>query len=168
MNLANYVLAAMLSWYPVATHDYTHVSEHDTLERYISIADDIVVTATETPLFAGDDGVLKTAMLSASVAGFESGGFRAEVDDCELAGDAGAAWSLWQLHRPKEVICGTRRNAARMALAMMADSLKWCASLPQMERLAIYTSGSCGRGRAESRHRWERAARWLAAHPLVL
>jgi hypothetical protein len=170
MSIANYVLAAMLFWYPLQNHAYTGASEHDTLEHYISIANDIADSAQEHPLFVGDEGVLKTAMLSASTAGYESGGFRADIDDCTTVGDGGHAYTLWQLHLPTVVdvsaACADRRVAAVKALDLMGISFKMCSNLPQQERLAGYTGGSCSRGRAESRRRWQRAQDWLVAHPL--
>ncbi len=162
--LATYILVALMAWCPPHEHDFTRVDVAETVARYSQIADDIALVAEESPLFAGDDGPLRTAVLLASVASFESGNLRADIDSCEASGDGGKAWSLWQLHRPKERICGSRRDAARAAVDMLRASMSACRALTQAERLAVFASGRCSSGRRESRNRWDRAASWLRDH----
>lgn len=163
--LAAYVLAAILSWSPVAVHaSYEHASA--TEARLTSIAVDIAdVAATEPPLFAGDDGRARTAILLAAVASYESGRFDGRVQSCERRGDHGHALGLWQVHASWAESCTTVREAARVALGRMRESFAAC--LPTgAPALAAYASGDCRHGWLAAGRRWERAAEWMKTHPV--
>ena len=165
-SLASYVLAAILSWSPVAVHaSYEHTA--GTEARLASIAADIAdVAATEPPLFAGPDGRARTAILLAAVASFESGRFDGRVQSCQRRGDNGKALGLFQTHATWAESCTTVREAARVALGRMRESFARCEQNEPDTWLAAYASGSCSRGFFAARHRWERAAEWMRSHPV--
>lgn len=142
--------------------DVTHV-------RYVEIAVDIAVVATEAPIDPPPEvrqlGVTSTewtALLLAETAVAESA-LRADVVDCHTAGDGGAipAWTTFGLALPKRAVCGSRREAARVAREMLRTSLETCRRLPVEERLAWYLSGHCDRGQKESKRRWRQFSKWL-------
>jgi hypothetical protein len=164
-RLAAYLLSAMNSWVPPAQHAYYETPD-DTAGRYASIAGDIAEVAldpAEEPVFAGDDGRYKTALLLASIASYESS-FRARVDDCRVAGDNGRAHGLWQTHAPKDAVCTDRRQAARIALEMVRASFAECRALDFADRLSLYTDGACKHDWNRSRYRVWRAVRWWTHH----
>ncbi len=100
--LTSYLLAAMTTWMPVHEHA-RHEASDVTEARYDAIAQDVAQVALdpdEQPLFEGEDGRVKTALLLLAVAYHESG-FRGSIDaglckpyEC----DHGRAFSMWQLH----------------------------------------------------------------------
>lgn len=138
--------------------------------RYLEIAADIAVVSLEAPIDpppeVGRLGVTSaewTALLLAETAVAESA-LRADVVDCRTAGDGGAipAWTTFGLALPKGSVCGSRREAARVAREMLRTSFDTCRQQAVEDRLAWYLSGRCDRGQAQSRYRWRRVARWLA------
>jgi len=162
-TLVNYILTAMVSWVPVTDHSYYEKPE-TTMERYTDIANTIVDVAMDPenkPLFEGEDGRVKTALLIASVASSE-GFFREDVDSCKIGGDNGKAWGLWQTHAPKKKVCASRKNAATIALGMMANSFAVCKAYPIMDRMSVYTDGRCQKNWKRSRYKMERAMSWYA------
>jgi hypothetical protein len=170
MTLAAYVLGFLLNAAPLSVHAFTGVDEATTRARYESIAADIATASTEAPLYAGTDGTAETAITLAVWAVAESGKLAADVDACERGGDRSSSWSLWQLREPwtpKDVSCGSRLNAARRALDVMASSRRACREAPQDERFAVYARGTCDseQGRAISRRRSLWAKAWLREHP---
>jgi len=100
--LTSYLLAAMTSWMPVHEHAHGEAPEA-TQARYAAIAQDVAEIALdpdEQPLFEGEDGRVKTALLLLAVA-FHESNYRGEIDagrckpyEC----DHGKAFSIWQLH----------------------------------------------------------------------
>lgn len=100
--LTSYLLAAMTTWMPVHEHARGETAEA-TQARYAQIAEDVAEVALdpdEQPLFEGEDGRVKTALLLLAVAYHESS-FRAEIDAgrCKpFECDHGRAFSMWQLH----------------------------------------------------------------------
>jgi hypothetical protein len=178
-SLSQYLLVFLLHFAPVSAHNFTGATEASTLGRYRDIARDIAEAALDHPLFAGSQGVLETALLDASVATFESGGLREDVDTCKTGGDGRRSWSLFQLQEPwtpKVVACASRLSAAKTSLDIIQTSLKQCKDLPQSERLAMYAAGQChvsekfteeqlAVAKSLSRNRWNRAERWLRSHP---
>ena len=167
--LATYLVAAMHAWAPVEQHSYIEGAAV-TEARYAAIASDVADVALdphEAPLFAGDDGRARTAVLLLAVASLESGGFRSDVVWCHASGDHGRAWGPWQSHRSRARACSSVQEAARVALEQMRESFVACERNEPAVWLAAYTSGSCSRGWLQARHRWERAAGWMAAHPFA-
>jgi len=165
MTLASYVLAAMLSWSPLADHLYQEPAAVASA-RYQSIAQDIAdVAESEEPLFAGSDGRARTAVLLAAVASLESGNFDVKVQSCTRAGDHGRALGLWQTHTSWAESCTTVRQAAQVALARMRASFVSCEREDPAVWLSEYASGRCDHGHTAARTRWRRAADWLRSHP---
>ena len=165
--LSAYLLSAMTSWVPLEQHRYYETAA-ETDARYRAIAQDIAVVALdpeEAPLFAGDDGRAKTALLLASVASFEST-FNGKVDDCRVSGDAGKAHGLWQTHASKAQVCADRLAAARIALRMVRDSFTQCRAQNLSDKLSHFTDGVCKHTWARSRQRVDRAVRYWSAHRL--
>jgi hypothetical protein len=165
MDLMNYILTAMVSWVPVADHGY-YEKQEETMVRYTDIATTIVDVAMDPenePLFSGEDGRVKTALLMASVASSE-GFFRKDVDTCKIGGDNGRAWGLWQTHAPKKKVCADRKVAATVALEMMKQSFTACKSLPLVDRMSVYTDGQCRTNWKRSRFKMDRAMKWFATH----
>ena len=160
MSLATAIMAAMHLWAPVSAHAY-YEAPAITEARYMQIASDIATVAKEEPIGTP----YQTGLLLASIASYESGGYRADVVFCRVSGDHDKAWGLFQSHAPREAVCRSLQDAARIALGQVRDSLERCASNPEATRLAAYTSGSCDRGWLAARRRWERAQEWLREHP---
>jgi len=113
-----------------------------------------------SPLWAAVASTTATpheAALLISIAHHESGG-RPEVWDCRIRGDAGRARGAWQIHpRSRDeyrVACGSLEEQAALALVRVRESLAACSHLPEPERLSMFASGDCVRGRAASRRRW--------------
>lgn len=53
----------------------------------------------------------------------------------------------------------------RAALKILRSSLKYCAKRPKDEQLAVFMSGSCNKGRLQSRYRMFLARKLLREHP---
>jgi hypothetical protein len=165
--LALYVSASMHAWCPVADHLYVEAAPI-TEARFADIAQTIADVADdpiETPAFIGADGRLRTAVLLAAIASYESGCFRAAVQFCQVGGDNSRAWGLYQSHAGRARVCWSQHDAAVIALQQVRDSFHDCAGNTAAERLASYCSYDCEHGRAAARKRYGRAADWIAAHP---
>ena len=97
----------------------------------------------------------RLAALLVAIAWYESR-FRQDA-----VGDGGHSCGPYQSWVGPGILCERLRRdpmlATARAIQQVHASLKACASEAVENRLALYTSGSCDRGRKESRHRW-----WLA------
>lgn len=160
--LVSLILTAMVSWVDPSTHRHLERPEV-TRARYVAIAEDIagvVITARGERV----RDVETEALLLASIASLESS-FRADVDACVRG--RGGAWSLWQIAgggaRAKGKVCSSRREAARVALAMVRESFRACAGHAFEDRLAFYTDGRCERDWKRSRSRVRRALEMVQA-----
>src|SRR5437899_343468 len=144
--LSSWVLAAMTAWAPPKTN-----SE---VPRYEAIASDIGAVAAdegETPVFDGDEGRARTALLLASTA-FDESGFRADVDDGRARGDEGESVCIMQVRvgtwrtregwTAKDLITD-RKKCVRAALHRMHESIAWCKGLKGGDQLGGYTHGQC-------------------------
>lgn len=160
--LTNYILAAMISWVPLNQHN--HLEEEEvTSQRYHDIAETIAEVSldpTLEPLFEGEDGRVKTALLLASVASSESN-FQNDVDTCHRGGDLGLAWGLWQTHAPKILVCSDRKVAVKIALEMMRYSFQHCHHLALDDRMSIYTDGKCHKNWRRSKFKVNRAISYI-------
>jgi len=180
--LVAYLLPAMFSWVPVSNHAY-YEKEDVTKARYESIATDIAgVALVEKPLYVGDLGQVKTALLMASIASFESN-FTAQVDDGRRRGDHGTAFCIMQVrpgwgiflndsgydfavHRPKDW-----RDANQDIIFKGEDLLKdrqKCLTVAVHMLRQDGISGYTGEGNTAGRvstSRLNRAKSWLANHP---
>jgi hypothetical protein len=189
--LSSYLLAAMTAWMPMKNHARSEAPEV-TEARYQQIAEDVALIALdpdEAPLFQGEDGRVKTALLLLSVALHESG-FRGDVDagrckpyEC----DHGKAFSMWQLHPEDglifdgEVFTFARNRPAswreehrseifdgpalvrdrKLAARMALHMLRY--SMKNVHSLAIYT-GEVGNG-PKAKLRMETALSYIRQHP---
>lgn len=185
--LAAYLLTAMVAWVPLSYHHVFDRKEQVTRDRYESIAEDIAAVSldpAQKPLFADvhskvtgelvQDGRMETALLLTSIASWESH-FEAAVDSCELVGDNGHAFSMWQMHQPRARVCGDRRAAIRVAIGMIRESFDSCNQwgaqnriVPVLaDKLSFYTDGYCHTNWKRSRERMERAIGWWKEHAYV-
>jgi hypothetical protein len=173
--LASYILAFMVAKYPVENHRFLGVTDEYTTARYETIAADIADVALdpdEPPVFRSKlitekrardlDGRVKTAVLMASVARFESGGYREDVDTLVKKGDNGHAVCLLQLHLwPGEVVTD-RASCLRAGMRHLRASYKDC------HDLSGYTVGHCVEHEPQADKRSGMAAEWVKAHPFVV
>jgi hypothetical protein len=154
-------------------------------ERYDQIATSLARVAYdegEKAVFGGKKGRGTTAMLQAAVAFEESGG-RRDVDFGQgLAGrgDGGASWCLGQIRLDAKgkvktaegwtgpELVSDRRLCFTAELHMVRLSYSACRKADPLDKLAVYTGGSCGNVRAKMRSglRVRRAQQWLSAHPV--
>lgn len=153
-ELVAYIYMAMATWVPPSPGD---------TDRYETIARDIVDEASRNPLYDTDDGAARTALLMASIAGYESF-YRKDVDSGKVKGDNGQAHCLMQVHpRPGEDL-STHENCFRVALERMHESYSACRFLKPEYRLSAYTRGTCAEDKS-AEWRYLRAVRWWKAHP---
>jgi hypothetical protein len=178
--LIAYLLAAMVTWSPPSDHDY-YESREETLDRYASIAHDIAAVAldpAEAPLFGGPQGRTQTGLLVASVAFYESGGYRRDVDlgiGKKSRGDSGRSWCLMQVNLGDGItveswsgrdLVNERQKCLRVGLRRMRQSFAMCQETAFIDRLSGYTKGRCTDDDDYSHRRMKRALQWWAAHPL--
>lgn len=162
--LIHYLVAFMLSCSPVKDHRYTGATDEYTLVRYESIAADIAGVALdpdEPALFDGPTGRVKTALLMTSIASFESGGFREDVDTLKVLGDGGAARCLLQIHPWIGEKIVDRASCLRSGLRHLRESYRLCHSL------SGYTVGHCEKGEPKALKRFNRANDWLRKTPFA-
>jgi hypothetical protein len=172
-TLVQYLVATMVAWNPPAHHREGSVKA---LARYQDIASDIAdvtLDGAEQPVFDGNDGRVKTALLLTSIASMESG-FRADVDAGQQRGGHGVAWCLMQVQvwgHTDEGWTGhdlviDRNRCFTAGLHLVQASFQACKAMPVTERLSAYTIGHC---RPDPKAEWRtiRALRWIKKHPFV-
>jgi hypothetical protein len=162
--LVLYILGAMRAWVPEAEHRSFERPEV-TADRYDAIAADIALAVDGRP------DAPAAALRLASIAALESR-YAASVDSCRVHGGtrASAAWGIWQLTGPKDLCSGGRVRGAKMALALVDQSLDKCKSLPAADRLAYYTDGRCNLPAVRyrrSRDRLVPAIKYAKVHPFA-
>ncbi len=158
-------LALMLLWAPPSRHiDGEGIAAAE--QRYreiVTAAASVAFDPQEKPVFIGPHGRQRTLALMLSVAYFESG-FRRDVDigEGKFARGGGMDSCLVQIrvgagrtpegwdHRD---LVEDRTKCFRAGLRIMRSSFATCRSSPVPDRLAIFTSGACDRGLAQSRAR---------------
>lgn len=127
-------------------------------------AEAIARVAESEPLF-DDHGEERTAALLVSVAWYES----------RLKPNAKSKNGLWyclfqidkrQLADPEKALSDPE-VCTRAAVKILKKSLRACTSRPEGERLAMFMSGRCDHGLADSRYRMFMASRLLREHPVV-
>jgi hypothetical protein len=178
--LIAYLLAAMVTWSPPGDHDYYEPRE-ETLERYAAIARDVAEVALdpgEAPLFGGPQGRMQTGLLLASVAFYESGGYRRDVDlgiGKKARGDSGRSWCLMQINlgdgttverwSGRDLVLD-RQKCLRVGLRRMRESFDMCKGEAFIDRLSGYTTGRCTADDDYSHRRMKRALQWWSQHRL--
>jgi hypothetical protein len=167
MLIINWLVAAMFAWTPAHEADRA---------RFTEIASDLVAVVydpAEQPLFPGEDGRAKTALLLASIAAHEST-FREDVENGKARGDGGNSWCFMQLHigSGKTVegwtgadLTSDRRLCFRAGLHVARESFRMCNAFPVNEKLSAYASGQCGRS-APSRAMVSRPIAYIHHHPM--
>lgn len=170
--LATYIFSAMISWVPISNHTFTGESVEDITARYELIAETVEKAALDPnrePLIEGEDGRIKTALLLASVASFESQ-FGRDVVSCRRIGDNGVAYGPWQTHiynrAQARKACTDLSVMISIAYDMMKSSFDHCQRVELADKLTIYTSGGyCTHERGEaSRFRINRAMFYFNKH----
>ncbi len=176
--LITYLLTAMLAWAPPSDHDY-YAPREDTTTRYESIAHDIAEVSldpNEPPLFGGPEGRAQTALLVSSIAFYESGGYRRDVDigvGHKSRGDGGRSWCIMQInlgdgatpeHWTGRDLVQDRKKCIRAGLTKIRESFMLCHALPLSDRLSGYTTGKCAADEDLSHRRMRRAMSWWSAH----
>lgn len=181
-TIVSYLVSAMMVWCPLSAHRYSQSStmtdeqkDAYTLERYQSIATDLAEVATdpdEKPLFKGDGvlGRLESALLALSIASFESGEFREDVDTVAGTGDHGRSHCIMQvLLRPGEEM-NDRKDCFRLGFSRMRESFDSCPSYRTEDKLSVYARGTCDSswGIRNSRMKMRRAKQWMSEHIFFL
>ena len=177
--LVAYLFAAMLAWSPAREHEY-YEPRDETLARYVGIARTIARVAldpAEPPLFGGPDGRAETGLFVASVAFYESGGFRRDVElgtGKHARGDSGRSWCLMQVNIGGGVtqenwsgleLVGDQEKCIRAGLHRMRESFIHCKSQTLIDRLSGYTAGRCRDGADAAHRRTVRAIEFWERHP---
>jgi hypothetical protein len=181
-TLAAYFLAAMLSWYPLKTHNFVKphqpaaLTEAQTLERYKSIATDLATvvmydaplpldTQNKHPEFGSRP---QTGIVMLSFAGFESGGFVEDVDNMTKLGDGGHAVCLMQVHSPFKEHVKDRVSCFREGLSVMRSSWNMCERAASIaDHLTGYTVGHCAHNEHGSELRVGRGVKYWNTTPLI-
>jgi hypothetical protein len=183
---AAWILSLMLSVAPPrdssnAKWSYIDAREtkEDAVARYEEIAQaaaDVAFDENEPALFGGSHGRARTAALLISVA-FNESGFRRDVDlgigpkargsgiDSCLMQVRGLHSSLTAEGWTWRELVSDRQKCFRAGLHVIRKSITACSKYPQLDQLAVYTSGKCGSGLLGSRMRVGLALRMYAARP---
>jgi len=126
-------------------------------------AEAIARVAESDPLFE-DRGEERTAALLVSVAWYES---RLKPNAKSANGQFLCLYQVDRRHLPDpQKALDDPEVCTRAALKILKGSLAKCTARPFDERLAMFMSGSCDRGLAESRYRMFLATKLLKEHPV--
>lgn len=176
--LAAWLFSAMTAWVPIARTG-TETAEQAT-KRYEVLAHSIATHALMSdPLFDGDGGHERTALLEASIASFESSfDSRIAVGLSVIPGDndGGKAVGYFQLHPNRGYFPYSRAELAasvdrqvEAASIMIHESWRVCEKQPIPFKLGWYASGGNGCARStKGEARVKRAEKWWAEHALIL
>lgn len=169
--MAAYFMTLMLTLTPLNQHAYYEKTEV-TQARYEALSTDIaaVVLAENMP----NDERVRVGAVLVNIGDAESHWKASEVS-CVKGGDHDAAWGPWQTQLPKERVCSSTREAARLALGMVKRSFLVCKDLPARDRLSWYTDGGAWslspehKTRAAKRSQWRmRSLSWVKQHPFTV
>jgi hypothetical protein len=148
-----------------------HLDPYDVWADYADTAFCMAdVLRTEPLLFRGDGAEIKTAAVLLAIAKHET----AFTND--ISGDGGRSHCMMAIMtgRTGRVREGTGEQlkhdkyaCIQAGLRVARTSFRVCSRNPLLERLNVYASGSCDRGRLPSRNRMAEAVRlWNATPPL--
>lgn len=130
---------------------------------YEKTAEAIARVAESEPLFE-EKGEERTASLLVSLAWYESR-FKANAKSSN-----GQWYCLYQIDKrhlaDPEKALQDPEVCSRAAVKILRTSLKACEKHPLDERLAVFMSGACDRGVADSKYRMFLAGKLLREHPL--
>jgi hypothetical protein len=163
-----WLVAAMSAWVPPGANDAV---------RYDAIARDILSVAfdpEEAPLYDEANGRARTALVLASFAAAESGGFLLDVDTGKRRGGNGAVCMMQVKVGPHGTSEGwsakdlveNRSRCVRVGLHMMRESVQTCHAMKGADRLSFYTHGRCVADNGVARWRVGRADGWLKRNPM--
>jgi len=142
-DLAVYLFSAMNTFTPMKDHNY-YEPQSVTQARYEQFAEDVASVSLDPrikPLFSGDEGRIKTALLLVVMASFESS-YRNDVMSCKKVGDRGVSFGPWQSQRSPDTVCQGNIQAAWVAIEMIHESFQVCHGTDISYRLAEYTDGN--------------------------
>lgn len=169
--MAAYFMTLMLTLTPLDQHAYYEKSAV-TQARYEALSTDIaaVVLAEDMP----QEERVRVGAVMVNIGDAESH-WKEDAVTCAKGGDHDAAWGPWQTQLPKEQVCASTREAARLALGMVKKSFLACKHLPTTERLSWYTDGGQWnltperKARAAKRSQWRmRSLAWVKEHPFTV
>lgn len=130
---------------------------------YEKTAEAIARVAESEPLW-DERGEERTAALLVAIAWYES---RLKPDAKSKNGQWYCLYQVDKRHlaEPQKAL-EDPEVCARAALKIIKGSLAKCGGRPSEERLAMFMSGACDKGLAESRYRMFLASKLLREHPL--
>lgn len=149
MDLSSFMLAAILFIDPMH-HHWADEDPTVRLDRISSMASDFAEVCqdpSETPVFDGPDGRIKTCVLLASIAKNESGNFKDSIDKGDERGDGGHSVCIMQINLTgnknytEDELLGDRKKCIRAGLHTLRNSS--CHKTDIGEMLRSYVSGSC-------------------------
>ncbi|MEZ4262740.1 MAG: transglycosylase SLT domain-containing protein [Polyangiaceae bacterium] len=150
--LASWILTLMVALQPAAPWRAS----------YDKTAAAFAEAATSDPLFAGERAEARTGALLVALAWHESRFNPRAVASKRFM-------CLFQIDRvhlaDPERALRDPADCTRAAMRILKESLSKCRHRAEPDRLAFFTSGSCERGGAASRHRMFLASRILRDHP---
>ena len=167
-EIVAWLVAAMTAWAPPGPNDGA---------RYEAIARDILTVALdpeEPALFDEADGRARTALVLASFAAAESGGFLVDVDSGKRRGSRGnvcmmqvgvGAHGTAEGWTAKDLI-ESRPRCVRAGLHLLHDSTQTCRANKGADRFSAYTHGRCVANNDITRFRVGRAQAWIKKHPM--
>ncbi len=167
-DLAIYLLGAMNTFYPQSNHTWME-KPIVTETRYEQFAEDIakvVLDPRVKPLFSGEDGPIKTALLLVVLARYESS-YRNDVMTCTKLGDKGVSFGPFQSQRFPDTVCQGNFQAAWVAIEMIHESFQVCHGTAMSYRLAEYTDGNAWdtpRAYKRSSDRMDTAIHYYSTH----
>lgn len=165
INLSSYIFSAMVAWVPIKNHIYENSDE--TEERYHLISETITDTVNKfdtNHIFPdNENGKVKTALLMASIASYESHFHRA-VYRCKKGSPGKISWGIFQVQGPKFEVCGNKEAGAAIALKIIDDSFSKCKRYNLSDKLSYYTDGSCHHNWSRSKIRVNRAMVYFNNH----
>lgn len=133
-------------------------------DTYEATASAIAKAAESDPLF-GEGSEERTATLLVAIAWYES-----RLKPSAKSAD-GQFMCLFQVDKryfeEGETPLTDQTVCTKKAIGIVKKSLAKCASNPQDERLAAFTSGTCDKGLAASRYRTFLGGKLLREHPVV-
>jgi hypothetical protein len=130
---------------------------------YGKTAEAIARAAESDPLF-GDHGEERTAALLVAIAWHES---RFKPNAVSANKQYVCLFQIDKRHlSDPDKALADQETCTRAAMKIIRASLEKCASKPENDRLAIFMSGACDRGVAESRYRMFLAQKLVKEHPM--
>lgn len=132
---------------------------------YEKTAEAIARVAESEPLYEEKGGEERTAALLVAVAWYES---RLKPNAKSGNGQWYCLFQIDKRHLPDpQKALDDPEVCARAGIKIIKQSMQKCAQKPHDDRLAVFMSGSCEKGVADSRYRMFLAAKLMREHPLV-